>query len=360
MWNDLLGVSPIGTDDDFFELGGHSLIAIRLMSRIHKQLGVRLRIGNPVRGAARSPSWPTSSSRRTGAGNAGRHVTRNPLRLRKAPRRAARLDSCKPPETLASRTRWCSCATGGDETALFIVHGAGGNVLNLWGLAKRCPRGDRSTACKLRGIDGSVPPDNSVERMASATSRDPAHSTHGPYLLGGYSGGGVVALEMSRCLPRAAIGCPASRPARYRSKSRLVPSLRRALLYAVENAVRSGPSVARALVAVQLVGCRVLAAGRETLDSLDALNLGLGRVEQFGFVNLWTHFTEVAQRYEFTRYDVDVIVAKAQKVFPGWPWHYKWRGKVTGSIDTVIVPGDHYEMFTTENAPVLAASSRRI
>ena len=32
----------IGDHDDFFELGGHSLIAIRLMSRIHKALGVRL------------------------------------------------------------------------------------------------------------------------------------------------------------------------------------------------------------------------------------------------------------------------------------------------------------------------------
>ena len=99
---------------------------------------------------------------------------------------------------------------------------------------------------------------------------------------------------------------------------------------------------------------RVLRRGRETLDGLDALDLGLGRVEQFGFVNLWTHFTEVAERYEFTRYDVDVVIAKAQEVFPGWPWHYKWRDKVTGSIDTVIVPGDHYEMFTPDNAPVLA------
>ena len=132
-----------------------------------------------------------------------------------------------------------------------------------------------------------------------------------------------------------------------------VPTLRRALLYAVENAVRSGP---RSLVPWLKFNwsVRVLRRGRETLDGLDALNLGFGRVEQFGFVNLWTHFTEVAQRYEFTRYDVDVVIAKAQEVFPGWPWHYKWRGKVTGSIDAVIVPGNHYEMFTTENAPILA------
>ena len=44
MWVDLLGVAEIGDDDDFFDVGGHSLIAIRLMSRIHKELGVRFQL----------------------------------------------------------------------------------------------------------------------------------------------------------------------------------------------------------------------------------------------------------------------------------------------------------------------------
>ena len=44
MWVELLGVPDVGDDDDFFDLGGHSLIAIRLMSRIHKELGVRFQL----------------------------------------------------------------------------------------------------------------------------------------------------------------------------------------------------------------------------------------------------------------------------------------------------------------------------
>ena len=44
MWVELLGVDEIADDDDFFELGGHSLVAIRLMSRIHKELSVRLQL----------------------------------------------------------------------------------------------------------------------------------------------------------------------------------------------------------------------------------------------------------------------------------------------------------------------------
>ena len=39
MWEDLLGVRPIGTTDDFFALGGHSLLAVRLMGEVKARLG---------------------------------------------------------------------------------------------------------------------------------------------------------------------------------------------------------------------------------------------------------------------------------------------------------------------------------
>ncbi|MCP5108144.1 MAG: amino acid adenylation domain-containing protein [bacterium] len=45
IWADVLNAaSPIGIDDNFFELGGHSLKATLMISRIHKELNVRLRL----------------------------------------------------------------------------------------------------------------------------------------------------------------------------------------------------------------------------------------------------------------------------------------------------------------------------
>ncbi len=40
VWQELLGIEPIGTEDDFFEAGGHSLLATQVMSRLHQRLGV--------------------------------------------------------------------------------------------------------------------------------------------------------------------------------------------------------------------------------------------------------------------------------------------------------------------------------
>ena len=71
-------------------------------------------------------------------------------------------------------------------------------------------------------------------------------------------------------------------------------------------------------------------------------------------VNLADHFERVIEAYQFSTYEVDVVIAKAEKVYPAWPWHYGWKGRVLGRIDTFVSPGNHFEMFTSENAPVLA------
>ncbi len=42
IWSSLLGIEAIGRDDHFFDLGGHSLVAIEMLSRIRRELGVEL------------------------------------------------------------------------------------------------------------------------------------------------------------------------------------------------------------------------------------------------------------------------------------------------------------------------------
>jgi non-ribosomal peptide synthetase component F/acyl carrier protein len=42
IWSRLLGVGPVGVNDDFFELGGHSLLATRVVSQVRERFGVEL------------------------------------------------------------------------------------------------------------------------------------------------------------------------------------------------------------------------------------------------------------------------------------------------------------------------------
>ena len=54
------------------------------------------------------------------------------------------------------------------------------------------------------GIDGVSAPGESIEQMAQTYLDDiRAVQPHGPYLLAGYSGGGVIAFEMARRLEAA-------------------------------------------------------------------------------------------------------------------------------------------------------------
>ena len=42
IWADILRVDRVGAEDDFFDLGGHSLLALKMLARLHEELGVTI------------------------------------------------------------------------------------------------------------------------------------------------------------------------------------------------------------------------------------------------------------------------------------------------------------------------------
>jgi amino acid adenylation domain-containing protein len=167
IWEDLLQVRPIGVSDDFFDLGGHSLLAARLAARVEERFGRSLALSDVLKGSTIE-------------------------RLASQLAQPANSRSGPPLIHLGAR---------GAGLPLFLAHPIGGGVLCYNALARRFDGARDVFGLESPGLDSEIRPETDLVRMASTyvdgiRSRRP----HGPYILGGWSMGAVVAFEMARQL----------------------------------------------------------------------------------------------------------------------------------------------------------------
>jgi acyl transferase domain-containing protein/thioesterase domain-containing protein/NADPH-dependent curcumin reductase CurA/NAD(P)-dependent dehydrogenase (short-subunit alcohol dehydrogenase family)/acyl carrier protein len=169
LYRQILGVQQVGPRDDFFELGGHSLLAVRLLTRIEKDFKKAI----PLAELFRAPTVE--------------HLA-GILRGTEAPKRKV-FNVIVP------------LNDKGSGRALYFVHSLGGEVASFRHLARHLG-GD----WRLYGVQ--VPPDRqnagfatSIEAMAKHyVEALVAFQPEGPYLLGGWSAGSTLALEMAHQL----------------------------------------------------------------------------------------------------------------------------------------------------------------
>ncbi|MBV9539716.1 MAG: hypothetical protein JO167_00485, partial [Alphaproteobacteria bacterium] len=154
-----------GRDDDFFDAGGDSLSTLNLMFAIEEAFGIELPVTMIYAAPTIAALATAIDSRSTGAFS--------PLVLIRA----------------------------GQGTPLFIVHGVGGNVMELVALGRQITAPGPVYGIQARGLDGREAPNRSICAMTEdylAAIR--AAFPHGPYHLAGYSSGGLTAFEMARRL----------------------------------------------------------------------------------------------------------------------------------------------------------------
>jgi amino acid adenylation domain-containing protein len=167
IWQSTLGLQSIGVRDNFFQLGGHSLLAVRLLALIEESFGCRLPLATFFQGATIE-------------------------QLAEALRRESQVQL---PAALAP------IQTGNAKTPFFCVHPASGLVSSYALLAKYLGPDQPFYGLRARGVDGEAEPHTQIEMMAAeyiAAIR--VVQPKGPYLLGGWSLGGVIAHEMARQL----------------------------------------------------------------------------------------------------------------------------------------------------------------
>jgi acyl transferase domain-containing protein/non-ribosomal peptide synthetase component F/thioesterase domain-containing protein/acyl carrier protein len=169
LWREVLNLDQVGIDDDFFAFGGHSLLAVRLVARIERTLGVRI----PVAALLGHPTVAELGALVRDA----RQQTAHPLLL---------------PLSVAA-----------EGAPVYLLPGAGGSPIYLRELAQHV---SPARPCwGLRGIgegpDETIP--QSVEEIAEIyaeaialqAGKDPIH-------LAGHSFGALVAVEVARALMR--------------------------------------------------------------------------------------------------------------------------------------------------------------
>jgi amino acid adenylation domain-containing protein len=170
IWEDVLGKRPIGIHDNFFELGGHSLTAARLMHRVGQRWGRTL----PLAMLFHAPTIEQLAG-------------------------------------VLSQDEWSQhwsslvpIQSSGVQPAFFCIHGVGGNVVGFNRLGRHMAPDYPFYGLQSQGLDGESPCLTSIEAMAAHyISEMRSVQPHGPYFLGGFSFGGLVAYEIAQQLRAA-------------------------------------------------------------------------------------------------------------------------------------------------------------
>ncbi|MCG6498315.1 amino acid adenylation domain-containing protein [Kitasatospora sp. A2-31] len=170
VWAELLELPAVEPDGDFFALGGNSLLALRLINRIRTELGVELQFGQVFEA-------------RTVRALAGRIA---------AQERAA---GCR--VTLADG----SGAPDGGAPELFLFHPVGGSVSSYPAVARAWAGPVHAFQSRALAEGTTAALETDLVTMATAYREELQQvAPEGPYLLGGWSMGGVLAHEVGRQL----------------------------------------------------------------------------------------------------------------------------------------------------------------
>ncbi|MBV9877323.1 MAG: amino acid adenylation domain-containing protein [Verrucomicrobia bacterium] len=165
IWERVLKLHAIGITDNFFsELGGNSLQAVLIFAEIDKALGKRL----PLASLFEAPTVEKLAQK----------IVRGPSERDWRPLVAIQLQGKNPP--------------------FFAIHGGDGNVLFYRQLSELLGNEQPFYGFQAQGLDGNPCTETSVEAIAACYLQEIRNvQPRGPYLLGGYSFGGLLSYEIA-------------------------------------------------------------------------------------------------------------------------------------------------------------------
>jgi amino acid adenylation domain-containing protein len=292
IWSQVLGVQDLGVHDNFFDLGGHSIVGIQLLAQVERQLGRKL----PLNALFQAPT-------------------------------VAQLATMLGKEEQPRELEYLAIMQDkGDLPPMFCVHGDEANYF----LPKYLGEDQPFYAFFHQGEDGRPLPHAEVKDIAANFIRElKLVRPHGPYMLSGFSFGGLVAYEMAQQLTRngdhvALLAlldtyAPIEFAKVMRQESKMYYPLKKFIL---RRAVKWIHEQGKALPM---------------------------RIRRFSIID---SYDQATYRYHPEPYHGPILFIKAANS-PG-PMHMGWADLAKGGFSQVVSPGDHFNMIQEPHVQTLA------
>lgn len=323
LWAGALGCDKVGLQDDFFALGGDSLQAVELFLGIERTLGRTL-----PRSILFEASTVADMARLIEASSVNRCVV--PIQ----------------PE--------------GRRPPLFCIHDVNGEVLNFRALASHLGKDQPLYGVQSVGLDGRQAPLARIEEMATRYISEIRNlQPVGPYYLGGYSMGGLVAYEMAQQLhelgePVAMLALLDTLPPRAKLYTRFVDTSK------LRDSPHSNAESSSGFESVRRV-LPVVAHDVRTVSMRHLFGAMWRSCEIFGMdVPRFLHRPIAAnllaiRSYRMKRYIGDAVLFKATP----YKWeksnlHDGWRNMLGGLLEVHPTSGQHHEILEEPHAAHLA------
>jgi amino acid adenylation domain-containing protein len=338
IWEELLNIQPIGVRDSFFELGGDSLVAMQLVIKIQEVFDRTIPPSTLLEEAtieylAKIISLPTDE-------NGSSSLVR------------IQPQGTKPP--------------------IFFVHPLGGDVLGYRALARHLDEDQPFYGLRARGLDGRLKPLTDLGSIAAGYITEILNvQPHGPFVLGGYSSGGIIAFEMAQQLQaqghRVAFLAILDEEAPRSAQSSWDPGLairfmrdlpywfvdhviKRPIIEVFVDVKRHVRKIAKKIIKAVLKSHAHEAFEIDVHDEVYLTNLS----EQSLRVVEATY--EALANYRPRAYQgrITLYRTRAEALFRSHTTDKGWGNLASNGVDVIFVPGNHRNLYEEPYAPSLA------
>lgn len=341
IWSEILGVERVGIRDSFFELGGHSLLAVKLFSAIEREFGKKL----PLASLFKSPTIEALSELI-----------------------GTRTDSPHWPLMVALQPE-------GSNPPFFWVHSLGGDGGGAFFYYRKLA-GLLGADQPSYGIRSPQEPFTDLNEMAGHYVDELLRfQRQGPYFLGGFCFGGIVAYEMAiqlrsrgcevgllALLESAPPTCGRTRP---KLNVRSAVALARNVRVWVEEALHQDSAHLRSRLqrkAKALRQCLTqwLSRAGQAPPSTSLKDLINMETYPKDYVRYAEAHWKALLSYKPARYPGKVVLFRARKqalfcVDPTLGW-----SDLAGGVAVNVVPGTHKQMLEEPYVHTLAAGLKRL